>query len=300
MGRKLAQPLKYEEHLRLQNYMSEGQYGPEYSLYGVICHAGSGPHSGHYYAMVKSKSGRWYEMNDDSVTSTSFHPVKNAYILFYLQNKGQRLASAINSVSVPSAIPNTVTNLAARMKKRKSPTGDGEDGEEDTGVSLSKPFIGPILPSSPTASPPKRPKLSDTDPQAELLKRKIVQSKALSNSTSAFSNLANYGSDDDSDAENQPPSQTLNTPSRSSPLPPPQSSPIRSSSPPRSPEKKLGTVSTTSFYSGPTASSPGAARAKANLHTKKSQPIGSSFAFTKASGFNPYSRNKYGKRNRGI
>ncbi len=30
-----------------------------------------GPNSGHYYAFVKSKEGRWFEMNDDMVQAAS-------------------------------------------------------------------------------------------------------------------------------------------------------------------------------------------------------------------------------------
>ncbi|KAJ7487742.1 hypothetical protein B0H11DRAFT_1720627, partial [Mycena galericulata] len=68
-GRKITNFVEYEERLSLKPYMSDEQYGPSYSLYGVICHAGGGPNSGHCYAYVKSGSGRWYEMNDESVFS---------------------------------------------------------------------------------------------------------------------------------------------------------------------------------------------------------------------------------------
>ncbi|EPQ59110.1 cysteine proteinase, partial [Gloeophyllum trabeum ATCC 11539] len=90
MGRKIGHPLRYDERLSLQPYMSDGQYGPTYSLYGIISHAGGGPNSGHYYAHVKGSNGRWYEMNDESVTPVHSAPtnMKNAYILFYMRDKG--------------------------------------------------------------------------------------------------------------------------------------------------------------------------------------------------------------------
>jgi len=48
--------------------MSQGQHGPTYSLYGVICHGSSPSNSGHYYAHVKSAKGAvWHEMNEESV-----------------------------------------------------------------------------------------------------------------------------------------------------------------------------------------------------------------------------------------
>ncbi|PCH40869.1 cysteine proteinase, partial [Wolfiporia cocos MD-104 SS10] len=87
MGRKIGHPVKYDERLSLQPIMSDGQYGPTYSLYGIISHAGGGPNSGHYYAHVKSADGHWYEMNDESVSRQFGSPttMKNAYILFYIR-----------------------------------------------------------------------------------------------------------------------------------------------------------------------------------------------------------------------
>ena len=93
MGRKIAIPIRYDERISLEPFMSEGSYGPTYTLYGVISHAGSGPNSGHYYAHVKGANGKWYEMNDDCVTPQCGAPtsLKNAYILFYILEKGQTL-----------------------------------------------------------------------------------------------------------------------------------------------------------------------------------------------------------------
>jgi len=84
LGRKMGHPVRYDERLSLSHAVSDGQYGPSYSLYGVISHAGSGPNSGHYYAHVKAPNDLWYEMNDDMVTRRSGPPtnLKSAYILF--------------------------------------------------------------------------------------------------------------------------------------------------------------------------------------------------------------------------
>ncbi|KAF9443321.1 cysteine proteinase [Macrolepiota fuliginosa MF-IS2] len=83
LGRKIGHHVTYDEHLNLQPYMSKDQFGPMYTLYGIICHAGSGPNSGHYYAYVKSRLGKWHEMNDEVVSGLSGPPVnkKMAYIL---------------------------------------------------------------------------------------------------------------------------------------------------------------------------------------------------------------------------
>jgi ubiquitin carboxyl-terminal hydrolase 36/42 len=287
--------------------MSDGQYGPEYTLYGVICHAGGGPNSGHYNAFVKSRSGRWYEMNDESVDSARFQPWKSAYILFYMQDKGQKLASSLDSRHNTSQQA-TKGGIVEGMKKRKAP---GDD--EDVGVKVSQPFIGPILPtSSPAPSPPKKLKLSEADPQAEKLKRRISLSQSstpLTGSTGAFSNLANYGSDD-SDAENRPPrpvpSGSSPTHDRASPHPehpplssPPQSSPVLAPKLPPTPVQSVGSVSSKAFYG--THSTPGADKARARLGNGPSPKNQNPNWMTKQAGFNPLNRRTYGrKQNRGL
>ncbi|KAI0321385.1 hypothetical protein OF83DRAFT_1051253, partial [Amylostereum chailletii] len=87
LGRKIGHPIRYDERVSLTNIMSDRQYGPSYSLYGVVSHAGGGPNSGHYYAHVKGANGQWFEMNDDSVTRNNVPPtsMKNAYMLFYIR-----------------------------------------------------------------------------------------------------------------------------------------------------------------------------------------------------------------------
>lgn len=77
--------------------ISTPQEGPSYSLYGIVSHAGSGPHHGHYYAHVKSPQGRWHEMNDEDVGIPSREPplgLRSAYILFYVQDPIARTSAA--------------------------------------------------------------------------------------------------------------------------------------------------------------------------------------------------------------
>ena len=149
MGRKLQNPVRYDERLSLQSAMSEGQFGPTYTLYGVISHMGGGPNSGHYFAHVRGGDGVWYEMNDDSATKAQrpepFN-MKNAYILFYIREKGQELEAALNSSVING-------------KKRKNTDGDegeesekdsADEGDETSNVSwkaASKTFIGPVIPA---------------------------------------------------------------------------------------------------------------------------------------------------------
>ena len=225
MGRKIGHQIRYDERLSLQPYMSDGAFGPSYSLYGVISHAGGGPNSGHYYAHVKDGMGNWYEMNDESVTRIGGPPLslKSAYVLFYLRDKGQALESAILSATREYS----KGGLVAGMKKRSLP----HEADEDTGVRTSpissRPmtppkFIGPLLPSPSIPSPSKKRKLSDSqDPQAEALRKKIEavtggtkdaekekRVKKPPTPTSALQSLSQYADDDDDDEdEGEAPSQ---------------------------------------------------------------------------------------------
>ena len=211
----------YDETLNLQPYMSKGAFGPTYSLYGVICHAGGGPNSGHYFAFVKSRTGKWYEMNDEIVSPHHGPPLnkKTAYILFYIRNKGQGLQAVVKSSL--NGIYKEKESLTSRMKKRNWEREDNnvdEDGEDDVGERVDSPrgnFIGPLPPSpmdksSPSiGSPIKKAKthhhnasgeelLKKVDPQAEKIKQKIKAVKAADQvkATRALAVLESYDSSD--------------------------------------------------------------------------------------------------------
>ncbi|TFY77180.1 hypothetical protein EWM64_g6832 [Hericium alpestre] len=250
LGRKIGHPVRYDERLSLGPYMSKGQYGPTYSLYGIISHAGGGPNSGHYYAHVKSASGPWYEMNDESVTRLQGVPtnMKNAYILFYIRDKGQALEQAVASKALPSPNVPARIGVAASMKKRKILDSDDEEvmqGKEKAAKKAEekekRPFIGPVLPpSTPVRSPSTSPTVKD--PQAESLKRKIqaAAKPTPARLSTALQSLSQYNEDDEDDEDDDlgekvmetddaPPSTpATENPGRSSPTIPPASSSVTS------------------------------------------------------------------------
>ena len=202
MGRKIGHPIRYDERLSLEPFMSEGSYGPTYTLYGVICHAGGGPNSGHYYAYVKGANGVWHEMNDESVMRQSGPPtgLKNAYILFYILEKGQTLEAALTAPSTtPIRPPAATSSKVAQMKKRKAPDSEPE-GERPPPAKAPKPFIGPLLPSQTASQQTPTKATSTPDPQAEALKKKIAAVKPRDGS-SALKSLAAYGDEDDDDED---------------------------------------------------------------------------------------------------
>ncbi|KAK0206694.1 Usp36 protein [Desarmillaria ectypa] len=297
MGNKISHQVNYDERLSLAPYMSEGEFGPVYSLYGIICHAGGGPNSGHYYAFVKSRSGDWYEMNDESVTRVHQAPVrKNAYILFYIRTKGERLQAALSRNDKAPPVADGVhplKGITVGMKKRRV----REDEEEDTGVKMSKPFIGPLLPTeSDKASGPsdtKRQKLSPTnDPQADAVKKKIESAQKT------LSSLAQYASDasdeeeekekekEKKDDEDKPGSQEISG----------SASPPKASSPQTTPSASSRTtvsspIPPNRFYSTPN-----------NKHKRHGPGLGNSrdrWQQSKQYNFNPYNRFLSGKKNKG-
>ena len=247
MGRKLAHPIRYDERLNLQPAMSEGQFGPTYSLYGVISHAGSGPNSGHYYAHVKGSNGSWYEMNDESVEGIRNAPtnLKNAYILFYIREKGQSLEAAVNNTT---SVPHTVGTVPGASKKRKiAESSDEDDPSENERV--VKPFIGPAIPShllSPSGQP-KNTNTSKSGLQANIQKKKVEiarQNKKVQQAIrSPLKQLVDYEDEEEEKGEiierlpapgMTPNSEIMHENMRndeSSPAPPPTSSPLSTPTP---------------------------------------------------------------------
>lgn len=242
LGRKIGHAVQYDERLSLAHAVSEGQYGPSYSLYGVISHAGSGPNSGHYYAHVKASNDQWYEMNDDLVTRHPGPPtsMKNAYILFYMRERGQGLQAAVTSVSrLPPLSPNGVKNKA----KRKAPDTKVDEVEK-------RPFIGPLLPSPSNATGEVSPA---RDPQADLLKKKIdaVSKPTPLKPSNALLSLSQYADDDDDDDDAEDIGEKVETPSSAQPKETPPTPPPSSSAP-----SSMPSISPRQFYSSSSSTRP--------------------------------------------
>ncbi|KAF8897822.1 hypothetical protein BD779DRAFT_1492604 [Infundibulicybe gibba] len=184
-------------------YMSEGHHGPALSCW-------RGPNSGHYYAYIKSKDGRWWEANDEAVTSISGAPLlkKTAYMLFYQREKGQGLEAAVNAPMLQKA-----PFLATTPQKNKLTTGMKKKGErdvntirredeEDTGVKVAGPFIGPLLPSPMSDKAPGPSKTPTLQPQVNGAKQKTTSASIYLDAKQALSSLEDYASD--SDGESKP------------------------------------------------------------------------------------------------
>ena len=310
LGRKISHQLQYDEELSLKPYMSAGSFGPTYSLYGVICHAGGGPNSGHYYAFVKSREGRWFEMNDESVSASGIPTDrKNAYMLFYIQNKGQGLEAAVKAPLNGILGPPLKNGLAASMKKRIQKVKDTED-DEDKGVKVGSTFIGPLLPSAEITGAKAATSPSAVDPQALALKSKI-EAAAKKKATQALASLDNYDSDNDSEAST-PAHSALNEKENDRNMdvdvkgkrkhvdgppddPPPPSSPA--ALPPSSqPSLPTPSVPTSSFYASANKKKRKSPHAESE-NSKPSKSPGTLSSRTNGYSSNPYNR-AFSKRKR--
>jgi len=137
--------------------------------------------------------------------------LKNAYILFYMRERGQGLQAAVTTVSrlPPPLSPNGIKN---QVKRKAS---DTEVNEVE-----KKPFIGPLLPSPSNDTPSVKPA---RDPQADLLKRKIeaVSKPVPLKPSNALLSLSQYGDDDDAeDIGEKVETPTTTQPEETTPTPP--------------------------------------------------------------------------------
>ena len=111
-----------------------------YRLYAVICHSGSGPHSGHYFAHVRSGTGRWHCMNDSSVSDiqpSAALSARNAYMLFYercnrLGDAVGRIKIPINSFSAAMSPPQGIASVPFANGKRKDRDGEFDKHDSNT------------------------------------------------------------------------------------------------------------------------------------------------------------------------
>ncbi|KAI0307038.1 hypothetical protein B0F90DRAFT_1665355 [Multifurca ochricompacta] len=220
LGRKIGHAVRYDERLSLSHAMSEGQYGPSYSLYGVISHAGGGPNSGHYYAHVKGS-------NDQCM--------KNAYILFYMRERGHGLQVAITSESQWQ--PATPSGMKGKLKRKAS--------DADADEKQKQPFIGPLL-TSPVISKSMHPVTSVRDPQADLLKKKIdaASKPALRKPSSALQSLSQYVDEDEAEDTGEKVEEPESAPKAALPTPHIDMSSTLSS---------LSSIPPTQFYGSPSS-----------------------------------------------
>ncbi|CAM6010941.1 unnamed protein product [Sphagnum balticum] len=140
-GGKIDRHIVFEERLCLAGHMCRASKDarPEYSLYGIVVHAGHSQDAGHYYAYVKDSSGRWFCCDDASVslvTNTKTVLDEKAYMLFYVRSSmGLKTSKEAlpSGGSIPLSLSTTETQLSKSSKISTAPTTNSSSGVTSNG-----------------------------------------------------------------------------------------------------------------------------------------------------------------------
>jgi hypothetical protein len=143
------------EELELEPETVDGRY----KLTGVVIHQGSSPHLGHYYSYVLCpEEGRWYCVNDASVSAFPLRSVEKVwfqgghaspFLLFYERVEEEReeagrdeegQAVAIPSMGLPSVA--LVLDLLRHLTLTALATVTGDNGQRRRVMNL----VGRVLP----------------------------------------------------------------------------------------------------------------------------------------------------------
>jgi len=159
---KLNHFVEYPLELDITPYISDerpnSRNGAVYDLFGVLVHSGSSSNSGHYFAYVKTATGMWYEMDDDSVNPVSEKAVlkQKAYLLFYARRNApgtyEEVVTHKKKISpelrnVPD--PERVSNIKTLERKKSAPV------EAPVPKSKKDKMESSPVESLPSTSPPR-------------------------------------------------------------------------------------------------------------------------------------------------
>ncbi|KAL7134528.1 hypothetical protein ABFS83_11G032100 [Erythranthe nasuta] len=89
-GQKIDKKIAFGPTLDLKPFVTGTHDGDlNYTLYGVLVHAGWSTRSGHYYCFVRTSSGMWYNLDDNQVYQVNERKVleQKAYMLFYVRDR---------------------------------------------------------------------------------------------------------------------------------------------------------------------------------------------------------------------
>jgi ubiquitin carboxyl-terminal hydrolase 36/42 len=174
-GGKLNDVVSYDRTFDITPYMAAGAPGARYSLYAVVCHSGSGPHSGHYTSRVLSTDSKtWHVMDDSSVyplNGGGSQPplgLREAYLLMYIREKGAKLDEAIGAVppakvkkqqqqqqqaaAAASAMPSPAPSSPAARQALAAAAAVGQNGNKKRRISEIPAEADRTLPSPPATS----------------------------------------------------------------------------------------------------------------------------------------------------
>jgi len=143
-GGKIDRHVHFEERLCLAGYMCRAgkDARPEYTLYGVVVHAGGSQDSGHYYSYVKESGGKWYCCDDASVAQVNSQTVlaEKAYMLFYVRSTlSPKIPKDICGASITPQPASSDTQLSTTLSGSTVGHSNGTNGSFNRVV--SKPHL---------------------------------------------------------------------------------------------------------------------------------------------------------------
>jgi hypothetical protein len=171
---KLNHFVEYPLELDITPYISDerpnSRNGAVYDLFGVLVHSGSSSNSGHYFAYVKTATGMWYEMDDDSVNPVSEKAVlkQKAYLLFYARRNApgtyeevvthkKKISPELRNVPDPERVSNIKTLERKKSAPVEAPVPKSKKDKVEAPVPKSKKDKVESSPveSLPSTSPPR-------------------------------------------------------------------------------------------------------------------------------------------------
>ncbi|KAI3902924.1 hypothetical protein MKW92_029139, partial [Papaver armeniacum] len=120
-GQKINKNVEFGPTLDLRPYYSGPHQGDlKYTLYGVLVHAGWSTRSGHYYCFVRTSTGMWHSLDDNTVRQVSEKVVlqQKAYMLFYVRDvkslAPMKPNNAMRKENMMSSVVGTRDNLVLK------------------------------------------------------------------------------------------------------------------------------------------------------------------------------------------
>ncbi|KAF8481596.1 hypothetical protein DFH94DRAFT_401813 [Russula ochroleuca] len=179
---KLTYRVAFPFELRLFNTVDDTE-DPDrlYELFGIVVHIGSGPHHGHYVAIVKGPHS-WLMFDDDKIEAIKESEIPryfgdaasgSAYVLYY---QAVDLDPASLGIKVP--VPPTVPDVTIAGSPAHVTTPNGLSPLESPDLALP-PGLGESSATSPAAEPIPHPPIPTAPSSPSLATLPLVNSVAL-------------------------------------------------------------------------------------------------------------------------
>ncbi|RZC86905.1 hypothetical protein C5167_030258 [Papaver somniferum] len=158
-GQKINKNVEFGPTMDLRPYYSGPHQGDlKYTLYGVLVHAGWSTRSGHYYCFVRTSTGMWHSLDDNTVRQVSEEVVlqQKAYMLFYVRDvkslAPMKPNNAMRKENMMSSVVGTRDNLVPKAGLKENIS----NGPSMNQASLHQNKIQEMAKSSPSLKDPLR------------------------------------------------------------------------------------------------------------------------------------------------